>query len=175
MVFLNLVMFRIWETFPNFKIFLHVLLLYDRIQIVEERYLNENMFAHLRKLCKFPHLESHASDWTEELSEMWLHWPGHSREITLCDDHSRKVNYSSQFGLGNLSTEEAFSVLTRNITIALVFTYTAEPLTWDIRIYFLIPDKEIWELAYHFSSIIIFIWKTMKLLYVFVYLFLNTV
>lgn len=172
--FLDLVMFWNCETFPSFKIFVHVLFLYDRILIVEEWYLNENVCTFLRKLCKFPRLESRASGW-QSCSEMWLHWPGHPCDTIFWNDHSRKVNYSFQFCLGKLTTEEAFSVLTGNTIITLVFMYAVAPFTLGVRIHFLIPNKGIGGLAYHFSSITIFIWKIMKLLYVFAYVFLKTI
>lgn len=110
----------------------------------------------LRKLCKFPHLESCTSDW-QFRSEMWLHWPGDPCDTIFWNDHSRKESYSSQFALGKLTTEEDFSVLTGTIITALVFKYAVAPLRLDVRFYFPIPKKRIWGLAYHFSNITIFI------------------
>lgn len=124
----------------------------------------------LRKLCKFPHLESCASDW-QFCSEMWLHWPDHPHDTIFWNDHSRKEYF--QFGRGKLTTEEAFSVLAGNIIIASVFMYAVAPFTLGVRIYFLIPNKGIWGLAYHFSNIAIFIWKNHEVAIHICYVFLK--
>lgn len=74
----------------------------------------------LKKLCNFPHLESHVSNWHFFCLEMWPHWPGHPYDIIFRSDHYMKANYSLQFGLGKLTPEEAVSGLTGRIIIAFI-------------------------------------------------------
>lgn len=153
-------MFWNWD-FSCFKMFFSCIALIwhntaTRRMIFKWNHICTFLRKFLRKLCKFPHLESCASDWQFH-SEMWLHWPDHPCDTIFWNDHSKKVNYSSQFALGKLTTEEDSSALTGNSVIALVFMYAVAPCRLGPRFYFPIPKRRTWGLAYHFSNITIFI------------------